>query len=101
MRERYINGLTLLSHYFNKPDKLQLIDNSVNMILIAQIDAGETIQANKPLPRWIETYLGKHFEAKHHEQTKITNMDTVEEVRKKYLDSIKKKDISKPTDDVD
>jgi predicted ABC-type ATPase len=99
VRERYVNGLNLLNHYFDKPNKLQLVDNSVRMILIAEIEAGKIIQVNKPLPSWIETYLGKHFEAKSPEQIRITDMDTVEEVRKKYLDSIKKKNISKPADD--
>jgi len=99
VRERYINGLNLLNHYLAIPDKLQLVDNSVRMILIAEIEAGAIIQVNKPLPSWIETYLGKHFEAKRPEQIRVANMDTVEEVRKKYLDLLKKKDISKPTNE--
>ena len=37
VRERYLAGLNLLNHYFDKPDKLQLFDNSVTMELIAEI----------------------------------------------------------------
>ena len=62
--ERYISGLKLLNHYFTKPDKLQLIDNSVKMELMAEIESGKIIHAVNPLPFWIEHYLGEHFRAK-------------------------------------
>jgi len=96
VRERYINGLSLLNHYFKKPDRLQLIDNAVKMELVAEIESGEIIAVVKPLPFWIEQYLGSHFGNKNPEQIQPGNIDTVEEIRKRYLESIKKKGDAAP-----
>ena len=50
VEERYISGLNLLNHYFLKPDRLQLFDNSVKVQLLADINQGKIIHTIEKLP---------------------------------------------------
>lgn len=84
VEERYVTGLKLLDHYFNKPDKLQLYDNSEKVKLIAEISQGELLQKVELLPEWITKYLGKHFQQDTKQEIKVKDM-TIDEVRKTYL----------------
>ena len=85
VEERYVTGLKLLNHYFSKPDKLQLFDNSENIYLLAEISKGKIIYSAPQPPDWIINYLGEHFnnpELKH--EIKIKDMSDIEEVRNAY-----------------
>jgi predicted ABC-type ATPase len=94
VEERYLNGLKLLNHYFEKPDSLQLFDNSGTLILIAEVKQGKVLVLNAPIPEWVEKYLSDKISPKNEEKIKKDiDLDTVEEVRKRYLNS--KKDIEK------
>jgi predicted ABC-type ATPase len=89
VRERYLAGLNLLNHYFDKPDKLQLFDNSVTMELVAEIAKGQVIHATEKLPDWVIQYLGQKFTKEVKSETKARDMSSIDEVRKRYLESKK------------
>ena len=86
VRERYINGLNLLNHYFNKPDILELFDNSKQMTRIAEITHGQILELADSVPEWITKYLGKHLQPGLKQEKPIKDM-TFEEVRKTYQES--------------
>jgi predicted ABC-type ATPase len=44
--ERYIAGLKLLNHYFDRPDRLQLFDNSEKSRLVVVASKGQAYGAN-------------------------------------------------------
>jgi len=87
VRERYMAGLNLLNHYFDKPDKLQLFDNSVAMELVAEIAKGQALHVAEKLPEWVLQYLGKRFLKEGESEVKARDMNSVDEVRKRYLES--------------
>jgi len=87
VRERYMAGLNLLNHYFDKPDKLQLFDNSASMELVAEIAKGQILHVAQELPEWILQYLGKRFVNEEQSEIKARDMNSVDEVRKRYLES--------------
>jgi predicted ABC-type ATPase len=90
VEERYLNGLKLLNHYFEKPDSLQLFDNSVTLILVAEVQKGIVNTLNPPFPDWVEKYLGDKIRKEHHqEEKKVKDLGSVEEVRKRYQASKK------------
>lgn len=82
--ERYINGLNLLNHYFDRPDTLELFDNSKQMIRVAQVHQGQIIEMSNVLPNWVTQYLGQHFQRQIQQQTKIRDLGNIDEVRKSY-----------------
>jgi len=84
VEERYINGLNLLNHYFSKPDRLQLFDNSVKVQLLADIKQGKIIHTIEKLPDWITKYLGQHFQQNYKQEIKIKDMEDIDEVKKAY-----------------
>jgi predicted ABC-type ATPase len=90
VRERYLAGLNLLNHYFDKPDKLQLFDNSVSMQLVAEIAKGKVLHVAPQLPDWMAQYLGKRFTNEEQSEVEARNMHSVDEVRKRYLEAKKK-----------
>jgi predicted ABC-type ATPase len=90
VRERYLAGLHLLNHYFDKPDKLQLFDNSVSMQLVAEIAKGKVLHVATPLPNWTAQYLGKRFMNEERSEVEARDMHSVDEVRKRYLAAKKK-----------
>lgn len=92
VRERYMAGLNLLSHYFDKPDKLQLFDNSVTMELVAEIAKGKVLRRRGELPDWVDQYLGKKFIKEEQSEVQTRDMNSVDEVRKRYLESKNKPD---------
>ena len=47
VEERYVTGLKLLNHYFSKPDRLQLFDNSTKVQLLADIRQGKIIHVTQ------------------------------------------------------
>jgi predicted ABC-type ATPase len=85
VRERYLAGLNLLNHYFDKPDKLQLFDNSVTMELIAEISKGKFLHSALEIPRWVSQYLGQRFTKENMIETRLIDLNSVDEVRKRYL----------------
>ena len=88
VKERYINGLNLLNHYFNKPDILELFDNSKQMIRIAEINHGQILELADSVPEWITKYLGKHLQPGLKQEKPIKDM-TFDEVRKTYQEEKK------------
>ena len=106
VEERYINGLKLLNHYFDKPDSLQLFDNSGTLRLVAEIRLGEILKLNSPVPEWIEKYLGDKIRKEiKKEEKKTIDLNSVDEVRKRYQESkqevakllLKKKSLKPPS----
>jgi predicted ABC-type ATPase len=90
VRERYLAGLNLLNHYFDKPDKLQLFDNSVTMELVAEISMGEVLHTARKMPDWVSQYLGQRFTKEIKTETKARDLNSIEEVRKRYLENNRK-----------
>lgn len=84
VEERYVTGLKLLNYYFNKPDKLQLFDNSRKTDLIAEINKGQIIYLAQPLPDWIIKYLSEHFQQKTKTEIQIKDLKSISEVRDAY-----------------
>lgn len=84
VEERYVTGLKLLNHYFSRPDKLQLFDNSTTVQLLANIRQGENIYLIQKLPDWVMRYLGQHFQQKPKQEITIKDMKNVDEVKKAY-----------------
>lgn len=84
VEERYVTGLKLLNHYFSKPDRLQLFDNSTKVQLLADISKGEITHAAQQLTEWITQYLGEHFQQKLEQEIKIKDLRDVDEVKKAY-----------------
>ena len=87
VRERYLAGLNLLNHYFDKPDKLQLFDNSVTMELVAEISRGVVLHTTPQMPDWVSQYLGPKFTKEIKTETKARDLNSIEEVRKRYLEN--------------
>jgi predicted ABC-type ATPase len=81
VRERYINGLHLLKHYFEAPDKLQLIDNSEKPVVVLEAVKGHVIYKADPSPLWIERYVNQNPVQ---EQPQIKELNAIEDVRKRY-----------------
>jgi predicted ABC-type ATPase len=89
VRERYLNGLSLLKHYFLNPDKVQLFDNAEAMRLIAERN-GEDIHYAAEQPEWVRSIVSAHFpETKKSTSTK-TALDSIEAVRQHYRDMTRK-----------
>jgi predicted ABC-type ATPase len=84
VEERYVTGLKLLNHYFSKPDRLQLFDNSTTVQLLADIRQGENNYLIQKLPNWVIKYLGQHFQQKLKQKIEIKHMKNVDEVKKAY-----------------
>ena len=82
--ERYVNGLNLLNHYFNRPDILELFDNTKKMVRLAEISQGQIIEVIESLPNWVTQYLGPHFQQQIEQQKKVRELGSIEEVRKSY-----------------
>src|SRR3982750_86902 len=86
VRERYMAGLNLLNHYFDKPDKLRLFDNSVTMTLVAEVAKGLVLRKREKLPDWVDQFLGKKFMKEDQSEVKTRDMNSVDEVRRRYLE---------------
>lgn len=84
VEERYVASLKLLSHYFGRPDKLQLFDNSANVKLIAEIEKGDILHVVETLPEWVNNYLSDNFQNQVMEKAKISRLANIDEVRKAY-----------------
>jgi predicted ABC-type ATPase len=84
--ERYVNGLNLLNHYFNRPDILELFDNTKKMVRLAEISQGQIIEVIESLPNWVTQYLGQHFQQQIEKQKQARDLGSIEEVRKSYED---------------
>jgi len=90
VEERYITGLKLLNHYFDIPDKITLIDNSENGVIILE-KSGHSIEILSPLPEWVNKYLGNHLSTDKEKDIKAKDLASKDEVRKLYEDNLKKK----------
>ena len=84
VKERYLNGLGLLKHYFKIPNHLQLFDNSVASLLVAEIEFGQIISKNQSLPAWVLTYFGEYFEEQKEKQIEVRDLKNINEVRELY-----------------
>lgn len=84
VEQRYIAGLKLLSHYFDWPDKLQLFDNSSETQLVAEVEKGQAVYLADTLPEWVSKYLGNNLMPKDEKETKATDLNNIDEVRKMY-----------------
>jgi len=99
VRERYLAGLNLLSHYFDKPDKLQLFDNSVTMELVAEISRGGVLHTARKMPDWVSQYLGPKFTKEIKTETKARDLNSIEEVRRRYLENNRKTEENKQSEE--
>lgn len=84
VEQRYINGLKLLNHYFSYPDRLQLIDNSSKVQLIADVRKGEIIHVAHKLAEWVTKYFGEHLQQKPNQDINVKDMKNIDEVKKAY-----------------
>lgn len=86
IRERYINGLEWLNHFFDKPDSLILFDTSSGQInpVYRRVRGVVELQVD-PLPDWVIQYLGVHFGYdKSRTLPSMRSATSVDEVRKRY-----------------
>lgn len=84
VEERYITGLRLLNHYFTRPDKIQLFDNSETTRLIVEIDQGQIVFLADYLPEWVKNYFTQYLQQQTKEETKIRDLSNIDEVRRRY-----------------
>jgi len=68
----------------DKPDKLQLFDNSEKTRLLIEINKGEIILSSEALPEWITKYLGRLARKEVSREEKIADLKDIDEVRKTY-----------------
>lgn len=90
VEQRYMSSLKLLDHYFDKPDVLELFDNSKTMTLMAEIRRGQLIMLANPLPEWVTTYLGQHIKPANNQQPNTRDLNDLDAVRRKYGELKKK-----------
>ena len=57
------------------------------MQLVAEISKGQIVHAAKHLPTWITQYLGQLFNTEIKLETKARDLNSIEEVRKRYLEN--------------
>jgi predicted ABC-type ATPase len=86
VEERYLAGLHLLNHYFDKPDKLQLFDNTVTMDLVAELSKGQVLHMSPNVPVWVSQYLKQVFTAEVKLEQRARDLGSVDEVRRRYLE---------------
>ena len=84
VEERYINSLKLLDHYFQVPDTIQLFDNSSSLVLIGEVRKGEVIHLAAELPAWVINNFSKQFAKEEKQENKISDLKSVNEVKKAY-----------------
>jgi predicted ABC-type ATPase len=84
VKERYMNGLALLRHYFNIPDHLQLFDNSQTSLLKAEAEFGQIISRAESLPEWISSSYGAFFNDPKDRDVQARDLKTKDEVRALY-----------------
>jgi hypothetical protein len=101
VRERYLAGLNLLGHYADRPDKLQLYDNSTSIELIAEISKGKVLSKRENLPEWVTRHLGPIFEVTLKPEIKLQDLDSVDEVRERYRLSTELRREASQSDDSD
>ena len=89
VQERYLAGLKLLNHYSDKPDKLQLFDNSKVMELMAEINSGKVVYARKSLPLWITQNIKQIFNPRIKSKIEARDLRSIDEVRRRYLEGKK------------
>jgi predicted ABC-type ATPase len=90
VEERYIAGLKLLNHYFDKPEKIQLFDNSEKTVLLVEISQGQVQYLSDSLPEWITKHFSQHLGQQEKQETKIRDLSNIDEVRKSYEELRKK-----------
>jgi hypothetical protein len=76
--------LKLLNHYFDKPEKLQLFDNSQKVNLMLEAEHGKIVQLRKSLPRWITQNFSRHLKLQKKKTVSIRDLTNIDEVRKTY-----------------
>lgn len=86
VKERYLSGLNLLNHYYTKPDKLQLFDNSVTMQLVAELSRGEVLHLIEVFPSWVTKHLIKLFDGETKPEITTKDLNTRDEVKERYLE---------------
>lgn len=89
VEERYVSGLRFLNHYFDKPDRLQLFDNSETMLLKLELAKGKPVYRVTPesLSTWITNFLPSALGKVQPVETKERDLNSIEEVRKRYKQS--------------
>ncbi len=61
IRERYVNGLYWLNHYFDWPDSLTLFDTADGFEVVYRRLGGTVQYQADPLPTWVTQHLGQWF----------------------------------------
>jgi predicted ABC-type ATPase len=84
VEERYINSIKLLNHYFDKPEKLQLFDNSEKASLMLEAERGKILRLAKSLPNWITQNFDQHLQQREKNEVNIRDLSNIDEVRKSY-----------------
>jgi predicted ABC-type ATPase len=84
VKERYINGLELLDHYFNFPDVLELFDNTDSMTLVGEFKRGDIVMLAEYPPEWVVQCLGSHLKPKASHGIPAKDLNDIDAVRKFY-----------------
>lgn len=86
VEERYYSGLKLLNHYFDRPDRLVIFDNSKIMSFEIEMMKGEAFSPirRESLPAWITQFLPNVIERTPSTPTKHRDLNSIDEVRRKY-----------------
>lgn len=84
VRGRYVAGLSLLNHFFDKPDSLTLVNAEDRLAIVYQRVNSEVMIQREPLPAWVITNLATHFSADSSEATPKSAPTSIDEVRTYY-----------------
>lgn len=94
---RYNAGLKLLDHFFNVPDKLTVIDNSVYSNHVLSAEKGNIVFKSEPLPTWVEENLASRLHPdegpKNREAREMSSRDEVLARYKEMQGAAQKKDL--------
>jgi predicted ABC-type ATPase len=100
VKERYLSGLSLLNHYSDRPDRLQLFDNTKTMALVAEIKKGKLLKLSvdrSEIPSWVTTHLLRIFSIEVTPELKERDLNSIEDVRNRYQESLRKAAQKKPS----
>jgi predicted ABC-type ATPase len=78
---RYENGMKLMRHYFNMPDKVLMIDNTFTRYTCLEAEKGRIIFQIANAPQWVTAFLAS-LEVK--TITSVRSLDSIDEVRNLY-----------------
>jgi len=78
---RYENGIKLMRHYFNMPDKIVMIDNTYTRYTCLEAEKGQIIFQLNSAPGWVKAFLAS-LESK--TVTSARSLNSINDVRNLY-----------------